>query len=139
MEGIGLDLGVEDVVDGLDALGADLEASCIASRARSTAITTASGRWPCRRRATARRCGGLSCVFSSESSCCASIEPKPSPPDVAPAPSTGVPAAAHAADAADAPLGAVSDDGGIDRHQRRMSSVFENIGLAVCIAVTFAS
>ena len=48
-------------------------------------------------------------------------------------------AAPDGAGPVDAELGARDGEGRIDRHQRNSSSVRENICLAACIAVTFAS
>src|SRR4051794_30931270 len=42
-------------------------------------------------------------------------------------------------DRADLPVRATDGEGGIDRHQRRRSRVLVNICLVVCMAVTFAS
>src|SRR4051794_38730953 len=134
----GLDLRVEDVLKGLDALRANLagelhrEARALDRHDRRRRVRRLAGRELLRRgggvllhaleladlvgeraaEAGARRGGGRA------GACAGAVD---------------------GADRADLPVGAVHGECGIDRHQRRRSRVLVNICLLVCMAVTFAS
>ena len=111
------------------------EASCMASWARSTAMTTAVGSdaWPV---ASAWAASAASVwEVASESSDLPSRSPKPTPVDWLPV--SAAPGALSIRNSG--PVTEKAGSIGDRRHQRRRSRVRVNICLAACMAVTLAS
>src|SRR3954468_21641012 len=132
----GLDLRVEDVLEGLDALGANLAGEL---HREARALDRHDGRRGVRRLAGRELLRGGGGVLLHRVELADLLGERAAE---AGARGGGGRAGAGAVDGADRaalPVGAVHGEGGIDRHQRRRSRVLVNICLLVCMAVTFAS
>src|SRR3954463_16732196 len=132
----GSDLSVEEVLGGLDGLGADLRGELHGELGALDGHDDGGGVGRLAGGQGARGRGGLLLVVGHGADRLAehvaeAVARRGGAIDRA--------GAADRAHAADLPLGAADREGGIDRHQRRRSRVLENICLADCSAVTFAS
>src|SRR4051794_13119568 len=130
-----LDLRVEDVLKGLDALRADLRGEL---HRELRALDRHDGLRRIRRLAGRELLRGGGGVLLER------VElpdlPGEHPAEArARARGRGLGAGAGAVDRPDLPVRAVDGHRGVDRHQRRRSRVLVNICLVVCMAVTFAS